>query len=230
MTKIFIDAGHNYSGFDTGASSNGLREQDVTYCVAQKAGERLMDAGIEVKYSRNTFQENVGNSLSASINGRSRLANDWGADYFISIHCNAAESAAANGTESFVYSLSAGAAAALAGSINRRLAGLGLTDRGVKMRTDLGVLRNTVMPAVVVELGFITNASDAKWLREGQDELADAICRGIFEFTGVGGHWAQKYYDYLISKSMDISERRFDDYVTRGEMFKLIALSTGIKI
>ena len=87
--KIMLDAGHNASGGDTGAQGNGLKEQDVTYQIAQKVGDRLKKQGILVKYSRDTVTSNVGKTLSESINGRVKMANDWKADLFISIHCNA---------------------------------------------------------------------------------------------------------------------------------------------
>ena len=59
--KIFIDAGHNYSGSDTGATGNGRREQDITPLIAIKLKEFLNHNGIEVKMSRNAVTDNVSN-------------------------------------------------------------------------------------------------------------------------------------------------------------------------
>ena len=68
--KIFLDSGHNASGYDTGAQGNGLKEQDITYQLAQKIGDRLKNNGIDVKYSRGTIASNVGTTLNERINGR----------------------------------------------------------------------------------------------------------------------------------------------------------------
>jgi len=180
--KIFLDAGHNHNGADTGAQGNGFKEQDITYQLAQKVGDRLKAEGIEVKYSRGTITSNVGTTLSESINWRCDRANSWGADYFISIHCNAATDSSANGTETLIYGDSA---KVLADMVNSNLVGLGLTNRGVKVRTDLGVLKHTNMPAILVETAFITSEKDAHYLLNLQDVIANAITDGIFEFLGI---------------------------------------------
>lgn len=179
--KIFLDAGHNYSGADTGATNNGLKEQDITYAIAQKVGERLKNAHIEVKYSRNNITDNIGSTLPESINLRCKMANLWNAHYFVSIHCNSFSDAAANGTETLIYS-KGGEAEDLANIVNARLVQLGLTNRGVKVRTDLGVLKGTIMPSILIETAFITNIGDSFLLNCKQDELAQAIANGIFEF------------------------------------------------
>lgn len=229
MMKIFIDAGHNYSGFDTGAVGHGLREQDITFYVSKLLGERLSDAGFDIKYSRENFTDNVGSDVSSSIAQRCNMANSWGADYFVSIHCNSYSSPDANGTETLVYSKN-GKSSILAEIINKNLAALGLKNRGVKVRSDLGVLKNTSMPAVIVELAFISNVDDAYFLEHRQSELAQAVYVAVLEFCGlnfVGEHWAKKYYDWLKLQGLDILEERFDDSATRGELFKLLALIKG---
>lgn len=177
--KIFVDPGHNYSGKDTGASGFGLREEVVSFEIAEQLRELLTGAGHEVKMSRNAVGDNVGNgAVSSSICGRAELANGWGADLFVSIHCNAYDGAA-NGTETLVYSKS-GAAAELAARVQSAVVRrLGTRDRGVKERRDLGVLRLTRCPAVLVETAFIDNESDAWLLKNRQEEFARAICEGI---------------------------------------------------
>ena len=87
--KICIDAGHNYSGFDTGAIGNGLREQDVTFSIADKLRYLLKQKGIDVIMTRNNFTDNIGGNAKDSINERAKIANRAKCDYFISIHCNA---------------------------------------------------------------------------------------------------------------------------------------------
>ena len=182
--KVFLDPGHNPSGGDTGAQGNGMREQDVTYRISAALAELLRRRGLDVKLSRSTIASCIGTTLAESINGRSKMANDWGADFFISIHCNAHTSTAANGTETLTYQ-STSAAFSLAKLVNARLAGLGLTNRGVKIRTDLGVLRQTKMPAILVETAFISNPSDALFLSERQSAVAAAIAEGFLAFAGI---------------------------------------------
>ena len=102
--KIFIDQGHNPSGPNTGAEGNGLVEQDITYAVGQYLAELLRaDPQFEVRLSRNAPDEILGTSNATSLAARVQAANDWPADYFISIHCNANENPAINGTEVYVY-------------------------------------------------------------------------------------------------------------------------------
>ena len=87
---IAIDPGHNYNGVDTGATGNGLREQDITYYIAEKLKPELERNGFNVIMTRNSIKDNVSNeSVSASLNRRAEIANRSGADLFVSIHCNA---------------------------------------------------------------------------------------------------------------------------------------------
>ena len=86
--KIFIDQGHNPQNPNAGAEGNGLREQDITYDTGLRLASLLRDNGnFEVRLSRNTPTEQLGTSNASSLAERVRAANDWGADYFISIHC-----------------------------------------------------------------------------------------------------------------------------------------------
>lgn len=228
--RIFLDAGHNHSGADTGAAGNGLKEQDVTYYIAQLVGALLLKLGIEVKYSRNNLTDNVGTTLYTSISGRYGLANSWGADYFVSIHCNAAADEKANGTETLVYSLG-GKVSELAAKVNSQLVSLGLTNRGVKVRTNLGVLKNSNMPAILVETAFITNIGDAKILSEKQDNLANAIFKGICDYLGVKGvdemadaNNAPWYNDaqYWVKENGISDGTRPTEPVTRAEVWQML--------
>ncbi len=174
--KIFIDPGHNHSGTDTGAQGNGLKEQEVTFGIAEVLRKLLVAVGHEVRMSRNSLTDNVGNSLSSSIGGRAEGANRFGADLFVSIHCNAG---GGTGCESLIYARG-GRAETVATAVQRALVGrLGLRDRGVKVRSELGVLRLTKMPALLVETAFIDNPQDASLLRSKQQTFAEAIFTGL---------------------------------------------------
>lgn len=176
--KIFIDAGHNFSGGDTGAIGHGLREQDITYMIADKLKALFINGGHNVKMSRNSLSENVGKTVSESINMRARLSNEWGAELFISIHTNAG---GGKGTETLVYSKN-GRAYEYAQKVQKSIVTrLKTADRGVKVRTDLGVLRHTDCPAILVEIAFIDNANDVMLLKDKQQEIAEAIYEGVTE-------------------------------------------------
>ena len=214
--KIYLDAGHNYSGGDTGAQGNGHKEQDITFDIAKKTGERLSNQGVEVKYSRSGLTDNIGSTVAASIYGRYTEANAWGADYFISFHSNAASSSSALGTETLVYKL-AGTAYELAKGVQSGIVSdCDMADRGVKQRTDLGVLKNTDMPAILIELGFITNQEDCTKMVNSPDLFAGAIAKSVCTFLNIswnGEDWTMSQYEELIARISAIENKMIYNYI-----------------
>lgn len=184
--KIYIDQGHNPLNPNAGAEGNGLREQDIVYSVGIELAELLRANGnFEVRLSRPTPDTQIGSSNSTSLRLRVADANSWGADYFISLHTNASDRESASGSEAFAFS-EPSAAFSLGEDVLFWLNNVtGLRNRGMKVRTNLYVLRRTNMPAVLVELGFITNRSDAELMNTRPDLFADGIYRGIVEYTDV---------------------------------------------
>lgn len=184
--KIFIDQGHNSENPNAGAEGNGYREQDLVYYIGKEL-ETLLNANpnFEARTSRNSPDEILGTSIASSLAARVNAANSWPADYFISIHANASEIASASGSEAFVYSLSSPAF----GLAENILIGLseatGLADRGVTERPTLYVLRRTTMPALLLEVGFITNASDAALMANNPRLIARGIYNGILRYFGL---------------------------------------------
>lgn len=181
--KIVVDAGHNPQGINAGAEGQGYREQDLVYVVAQELATLLRaDPNFEVRLTRNTPDEVLGTSNATSLQQRVRLANEWPADYFISIHANASTNPAVNGTEVYTYSDS-GPAHELAEEIQEAIVEeMNMRDIGVKTNPTLYVLRRTTMPAVLVELGFITNAEDARKMAENPQGFARAIYNGMLDY------------------------------------------------
>lgn len=178
-TKIYIDQGHNPQNPNAGAEGNGYREQDLVYTIGQELAAILQAEGYETKLSRPTPETQLGTSIATSLAARVNEANSWDADYFISLHANASELAGASGSEALVYRLNS-VAANLGASILRGLADTtGLPNRGVTQRTNLYVLRRTRMPAVLVELGFITNAGDAALMANSPQLFALGVANGI---------------------------------------------------
>lgn len=183
--KLYIDQGHNPENPNAGAEGNGLREQDITYRVGEELAALLrQNSAFEVRLSRPTPTTALGNSNSTSLRARVDDANAWGADYFISLHTNASENARANGTEAFSYARGSNAFR-LGEDILRGISeATGLRDRGMQVRPSLYVLRKTAMPAILVELGFISNPEEAALMNSNPALFARGIYNGIVEYFG----------------------------------------------
>ena len=178
--KIYLDPGHNHSGADTGACGNGLKEQDITWLIAARTRDKLETAGLMVQMSRNRITDNAGSgTVRSSLSARTQAANRWGADLFVSIHCNAG---GGHGTETYCFQGGISSGFKLAKKVQACLVETaGLTNRGVKINPSLAVLRGSDMPAVLIETGFIDNPQDAAVLgsEAGQEKFAEAITQGI---------------------------------------------------
>lgn len=185
--KIFIDQGHNPQNPNAGAEGFGLREQDLNYEIGIRLADYLAGNDFfSVRLSRPTPTTQLGNSNAGSLAARVNAANIWGADYFISLHCNASVNAAASGSEAYVYSPQSRALPLGEEMLNGIRETTGLSDRGVRANPSLYVLRRTVMPAVLVEMGFITNNRDAHLLATEPDAFARGMYNGILRFFGLG--------------------------------------------
>ena len=176
--KIFLDAGHSVGGGDAGAEGYNLKEQDVTFDIVMLLAKKLSDVGFDIMVSRENAGDVLGTNASTSLSKRASLANTWGADVFISIHCNASTNNTANGTEVYTFNTSS-KALPLAKKIQSKIVEiLGTTDRGTKT-ANFAVLRGTSMPAVLVETAFISNKSDSDKLKTRQADFADAIFMAV---------------------------------------------------
>ena len=174
MLKIFINPGHDMD-LDSGACANGIREVDIALAIGEKVKKTMEVIG----YPCQLIQSD---NLNGETEGKPNVcatANNSGADIFISIHCYSAANISAKGTETLVYS-TGGKAELLAKCIQTQIVNsLGTVDRDIKERPDLCVLRETTMPAVLVETAFISNQEDAYKLMYRIEEFANAISRGI---------------------------------------------------
>ena len=185
--KIYIDQGHNPSGFNTGAEGNGYYEQDITYEIGRRLYNLLRtNPEFTPRLSRPTPDTILGTSNSSSLSTRVKEANSWPADIFISLHNNAAENSNASGNEALVYNPGATVANALATNILEQLTlTTGLRNRGIVYRPGLYVLKETEMPAVLVEMGFISNQNDADLLANSPYLFATGIYRGVLKYYGL---------------------------------------------
>ncbi len=176
--RVFLNPGHAPGGEpDPGAvnDATGLRECDVALAVGKSAESYLNTAGVETALLQSDSLEEI-----------CEAANSSDADIFVSIHCNAADAEEASGTETWACAGSY-RGSMLADCIQNQLVdALDTTDRGVKIATPgvngLYVLTNTDMPAVIVELAFISNPGDEEILANNQDDLARAVARGITDY------------------------------------------------
>ena len=185
--KIYIDQGHNPSSYNTGAEGNGFFEQDITYEI----GKRLYDLldnnpAFTPRLSRPDEKTLLGTSNSSSLRVRADEANAFGADLFLSLHTNAAENTRASGSEALVYDRSSTVAKEVAEDILEQLHLVtGLRNRGVIYRPGLYVLKRTAMPAVLVEMGFISNPYDAELMVYSPELFALGIYRGLLKYYGL---------------------------------------------
>lgn len=176
--KICIDAGHNNSGPDTGAAGFGTREQDITFEIAKCLEEKLKKSGTYTVMTRQYKSQNLGKSTSESLKKRVQAANSGKADLFISIHCNSSLFKSASGTEVFIYSKNS-KASGLADKVSKEISEkLSLKNRGVKTAAYY-VLKNTNMPAMLIETAFISNREDCRKLRERAQDFAGAIFKAV---------------------------------------------------
>ncbi len=182
--KIYLDAGHNPVNPNAGAEARGIREQDVTFDITLRTAVLLdTNPNYEVRLSRPTPDIILGTNNVTSLAARTNDANSWGADYFISIHTNTSSFETATGSECFVYSVNSpayGLAESILTALNEST---GLPTRGVFTRPSLYVLRKTNMPAVLVELGFITNPYDSALLTTQPELFSRGLYDGIIAYT-----------------------------------------------
>src|SRR5699024_5658355 len=157
--KIFLDPGHG--GSDPGAQSNGLNEKDVVLDIALKTKEVLDNeyAGVETKISRST-------DTFVELEDRTKMANDWGADYFTSFHINSFDGTA-SGFESYIYNGTVGSETKTRQLHIHTYIGdrLEVRDRGRK-QANFSVLRNSAMSAILLEYMFIDNAVENALLKK----------------------------------------------------------------
>ncbi len=174
--KIFLDPGHG--GNNPGAiGPNGLEEAYVNLDVALRTGRILQSNDISVRYSRT-------DNSTVSLSERANLANNWGADYFVSIHCNSNVNPIYKGTESFYYREGT-TSENFARVVNTSLVSqIGTRDLGI-FQANFAVLRLTRMPAILVELAFISNPEEAEQLATPsfRENCAIGVANGIIEFT-----------------------------------------------
>ena len=206
---VVLDPGHDAS--HAGARANGLNEEDLTLKIAQYCKEELEQySGVVVYMTRNSAACPYPGTSSVTDNqNRVAYAKSVGADIYVSIHLNSNSNTGVKGAEVYYpnshYNSSIGAQGAnLATQITRQLAALGLSNRGIKIKNSedstlypdgsladyYAVIRNSKLagfPGVIIEHAFLTNASDAAFLRseENLKKIGVADATGIANYLGI---------------------------------------------
>ena len=180
--SVVIDPGHG--GPDPGAIGiGGIRETDVVLEVSKIVKKLLSEKGVKVTLTRK-------NEVDLDLPPRVSFANKTDADIFVSIHANASRGKRRdiNGLETFYFRGWRGRL--LAKKIQKQILRVspGSPDRGVK-QGRFYVIKNTRMPAVLVEIGFLTGRLDARRLEKAahRKRVAYAIAKGILEYLSKVG-------------------------------------------
>lgn len=178
---VVIDAGHGGNDEGTVAENGKQREKDYTLLVVEQLKDLFDKSGrVKVYYTR--LEDRF-----VSKKDRTNLANDLQADAFISVHCNASDpgDTTANGVESLYSKRKTGTKLS-----NKKLANIllqnvtnitGNRKRGVIQREKLYLLHHANVPTTIIEIGYMSNKSDMKYLsqKKGRKKIADGIYQGI---------------------------------------------------
>jgi len=171
--KIVIDKGHIGLNSDCGAVGNGLYESDLTNKLGDLTKSKLDKYIVDVKFAPR-----------GTLTDRTNYANSINADYFLSLHINASNNNTARGWETFVHNNASQNSIKYQKIIHTEIMSylkqFNIIDRGMK-KANFAVLRNSKMPACLIENLFISNINDAKLLKDDKflDGLADSISKGI---------------------------------------------------
>lgn len=226
MSKLIVlDPGHG--GTDPGAVGNGLVEKNINMDLARLVQKKLSGV-VDVVLTRNS-------DVFISLSDRADRANKLKADLFVSLHANAG---GGTGFESYIYTSAGAGSVDLQNIVHKETAAyyssFFFPDRG-KKRADFAVLRQTAMPAVLLENLFLDNKNDSRKLKDPVflDGAADAISKGIIKALGNPAqpqpgpvsqpHWAQKDFDRLRQAGLVAGEHDLDGSVTWGEMSAVVA-------
>ena len=187
--KVVIDPGHAGRNIDPGAvnGSTGLQEADVALVISRQVASYLLNVGYEVKLTRTEWEQEETDDLSY----RTALANDWGADIFISLHCNSAANQSAEGYEVWTSpgntlgdKLATRIYGQIAAEFPDRAGRTDYSDGDPDKESRFYVLVHTDAPVCLVEMAFISNDEEVGLLADAvwQDRYARAIARGVTDY------------------------------------------------
>ena len=158
MKRLVIDLGHG--GHDPGAiGPNKTHESDIVLAIGKELNELLKGYELEVKFTRLS-------NVYLSLSERAKIANDFKADYFLSIHINSAKYSSVRCVEVWQYSNKNDKLNKFSKDLCEDVSKIfNVRNRGVKLSQKLSVLKNTNMPAALIEVDFISNVNAEKDLK-----------------------------------------------------------------
>lgn len=231
--KVMLDPGHG-AGCVNGSPDKTYYEHEFTLDFSFRLKKILERCGIEVSMTRT-------DSTDISLNERCKKANAiTDLDLLVSVHSNAVGAvdregwATAKGLSCHIVAKGGNAEKAAKAMVKRfKEAGITVRNESVVV-SNFQMVRETDAPAVLIEHGFHTNKEEVALLKTDayRQKLAVAEAKGICDHLGViyveeetptseSSHWAQKHFDNLIARGIQLSDTRFDENITRGEVFAL---------
>lgn len=205
--RVVIDAGHG--GWDNGAMYNGRKEKDDNLNLALAVGQILRDNGVDVVFTRTS-------DVYQSPREKAMLGNATDADFFISFHRNSSvEPNQYSGVQTLLFN-EGDIKQEMADNINSELEKLGFQNLGRSVRTNLAVLRQTNMPAVLVETGFINTDADNALFDAKFQEMAEGIAKGILETLETEKETFHFYIQVGLFRNYDNAERLMEELSSMG--------------
>ncbi|MCK8826257.1 N-acetylmuramoyl-L-alanine amidase [Natroniella acetigena] len=182
--KIIVDAGHG--GIDAGANRKGVLEKDINLAIAKNLANFLNRGSLEIIMTR-TEDKLYNDDRNQDIINRVKIANESGAELLISIHTNSFPSSTSFGGQTF-YKPNSEESKKLASAIQEKLIEIQPENYRKIKSAPYYILRKSKIPAVIVEVGFISNPEDRERLTDQEEQ--QKIARGIGE--GVINYFNQK--------------------------------------
>jgi N-acetylmuramoyl-L-alanine amidase len=186
---VMLDPGHG--GYDPGAiTKQGVYEKAINLQIAQKVKEMLDPSGIEVFLTREEDIDYVPDGIKGKttkkqidLNRRIDMAREVNADVFVSLHVNATATGLQSGAETF-YHYQSESGNRLAELIQQELIKIPGMNRRIAKPGDFYIIKNTSMPAIIVEVGYLSSVKEQKKLQQSwyQEQLARAIAKGIANY------------------------------------------------
>ena len=179
--QVILDAGHG--GIDVGKTGvNGEKEKDINLEISKKIKKFLSDSNVTVKMTREG-DERLADSQREDLKARTDIMNG-GALLAVSIHQNSYRDPAVSGAQVFYYTDSEEGRTA-AGMIQAELNALAPdNEKEIRANDSYYILKNTRIPTVIVECGFLSSYTEAEKLAddEYQNRIAEAVSEGILQY------------------------------------------------
>ena len=194
---IVIDAGHG--GPDPGAIYGTRMEKDDNLKLALAVQKILQEQGQQVVMTRDT-------DIFIPLSERSAISNHNNADLFISIHRNSNQDPAASGIENYVHITASETDVLYAQKVIREVVNAGIQNNRGVIRANFAVLRYTLAPAMLLEMGFITNERDNQLFDQNFYAYAAAIARGIMNSLEGPSYLPPPYFFYTVENGDNMWE------------------------